>query len=50
MAPQLGKTLPAFEVTVSEMSLVVQNGAEDQWDSRVAGSARLLGDSARAHR
>jgi 2'-5' RNA ligase len=47
---KLGKTLPAFVVTVSEMSLVVQNGAEDQWDWQVAGSARLLGDSARAHR
>jgi 2'-5' RNA ligase len=42
---KLGKTLPAFEVTISEMSLVVQDGAEDQWNWRVAGSARLLGDS-----
>ena len=40
---ELGKTIPACEVTISEMSLVVQEGAEDQWDWRVAGSARLLG-------
>jgi 2'-5' RNA ligase len=40
---QLGKTLPPCEVTIGEMSLVVQDGAEDQWNWRVAGSARLLG-------
>lgn len=40
---QLGKTLPACEVTIGEMSLVIQDGAEDQWNWRVAGSARLLG-------
>lgn len=40
----LGKTLPACEVTISEMSLVVQDGPEDQWNWRVAGNARLLGD------
>ena len=40
---QLGRTLPAREVTISEMSLVVQDGPEDRWDWRVAGSARLLG-------
>jgi 2'-5' RNA ligase len=39
----LGKTLPACEVTVGEMSLVVQDGAEDQWNWRVAGTTRLLG-------
>ena len=40
---ELGKTIPACEATIGEMSLVVQEGAEDRWDWRVAGSARLLG-------
>ena len=40
---ELGKTLPASEVTISEMSLVVQDGPEDPWNWRIAGSARLLG-------
>jgi 2'-5' RNA ligase len=40
---ELGKTLPASEVTISEMSLVVQDGPEDLWNWRIAGSARLLG-------
>jgi 2'-5' RNA ligase len=40
---QLGKTLPACEVTIGEMSLVIQDGAEDQWNWRVVGSACLLG-------
>jgi 2'-5' RNA ligase len=40
---ELGKTLPASEVTISEMSLVVQDGPEDRWNWRIAGSARLLG-------
>jgi len=40
---ELGKTLPAFEVTIGELSLVIQDGAEDQWNWRVAGGARLLG-------
>jgi 2'-5' RNA ligase len=39
----LGRTLPKSEVTIGEMSLVVQIGAEDQWNWRVAGSARALG-------
>jgi 2'-5' RNA ligase len=39
----LGKTLPPCEVTIGELSLVVQDGPEDQWNWRVAGSARLLG-------
>ena len=34
-----------FEVTIGEMSLVVQDGPEDLWNWRVAGSARLLGGS-----
>jgi 2'-5' RNA ligase len=41
---ELGKTLPASEVTISEMSLVVQDGPEDLWNWRIAGSARLLGE------
>lgn len=40
---ELGKTVPAFEVTIAELSLVIQDGTEDQWNWRVAGSARLLG-------
>jgi 2'-5' RNA ligase len=40
---KLGMTLPAHEVTITEMSLVVQHGPEDQWNWQVAGSARLLG-------
>jgi 2'-5' RNA ligase len=39
----LGKTLPAREVTIREMSLVVQEGPEHLWKWRVAGSAGLLG-------
>jgi 2'-5' RNA ligase len=40
---ELGKTIPPCEVTIGELSLVVQDGPEDQWNWRVAGSARLLG-------
>lgn len=40
---ELGKMLPACEVTIGEMSLVVQDGPEDQWNWRVAGTVRLLG-------
>ena len=40
---ELGKTLPASEVTIGEMSLVVQDGPEELWNWRIAGSARLLG-------
>jgi 2'-5' RNA ligase len=39
----LGTTLPPHEVTITEMSLVVQDGPEDRWNWQVAGSARLLG-------
>jgi hypothetical protein len=39
----LGKTLPTCEATITEMSLVVQNGPETLWNWQVAGSARLLG-------
>jgi len=40
---ELGKTIPPCEVTVGQLSLVVQDGPEDQWNWRIAGSARLLG-------
>jgi 2'-5' RNA ligase len=46
---ELGKTIPACEATIGEISLVVQEGAEDHWDWRVAGSARLLGGRDAAH-
>jgi 2'-5' RNA ligase len=39
----LGKALPAREVTIGELSLVVQHGPERSWDWRVAGTARLHG-------
>jgi 2'-5' RNA ligase len=42
---EFGRTLPPCEVTVGEISLVVQDGAEDQWNWRVAGTARLRGDA-----
>jgi 2'-5' RNA ligase len=40
---ELGKTIPPCEATIDKVSLVVQEGSEDQWNWRVAGSARLLG-------
>jgi hypothetical protein len=40
---ELGKTIPACEATIEKVSLVVQDGPEDQWNWRVAGTARLLG-------
>jgi hypothetical protein len=40
---ELGKALPACEVTVDTLSLVVQDGPEDLWNWRVAGNVRLLG-------
>jgi 2'-5' RNA ligase len=40
---ELGSTLPPCEVTIREVSLVVQDGPEAQWNWRVAGSVRLLG-------
>jgi 2'-5' RNA ligase len=45
---ELGKALPAFAVTISDMSLVVQDGPEDLWNWRVAGSARLPGRGSKA--
>jgi 2'-5' RNA ligase len=39
----LGQTLPAREVTITEMSLVVQDGPEELWNWQIAGNARLLG-------
>jgi hypothetical protein len=47
---ELGKAVPACEVTISEMSLVVQNGPEHLWDWHVAGSVRLLGEPGSAQR
>jgi len=44
---ELGKALPACEVTIGAMSLVVQDGPEDLWNWRVAGSVRLLGRSSK---
>jgi hypothetical protein len=44
---ELGKALQVCEVTIGEMSLVVRDGAEDQWNWRIAGSARLLGRTGR---
>jgi hypothetical protein len=40
---ELGTALPAREVTIGDMSLVVQDGPEQSWNWRVAGTARLLG-------
>ena len=39
----LGKELPSCEFTIDRLSLVVQHGSEQDWDWRVAGTARLLG-------
>ena len=47
---ELGKTLPPCQVTISELSLVIQDGPEDQWNWRVAGSARLMGGPSAAPR
>jgi 2'-5' RNA ligase len=38
---ELGKAVPGCEVTIDRLSLVVQNGPEQLWDWRVAGTARL---------
>lgn len=40
---ELGKAVPACEVTIDRLSLVVQNGPEQLWDWRVAGTALLGG-------
>jgi 2'-5' RNA ligase len=42
---ELGKAIPGCEVTIDRLSLVVQNGPEQLWDWRVAGTARLGGRS-----
>lgn len=39
----LGTRLPEREVTISRLSLVVQNGAEELWDWRITGSVDLPG-------
>jgi len=41
---ELGKAIPSCEVTIDQLSLVVQNGPEQLWDWRVAGTARLGGN------
>jgi 2'-5' RNA ligase len=41
---ELGKALPARDVTIDTMSLVTQDGPERLWNWRVAGTVRLLGD------
>jgi 2'-5' RNA ligase len=41
---ELGKVLPAREVTIDTLSLVVQDGPERLWNWRVAGTADLLGE------
>jgi hypothetical protein len=38
---ELGKAIPACKVTIDRLSLVVQNGPEQVWDWRVAGTALL---------
>jgi 2'-5' RNA ligase len=40
---ELGMTLPASEVKIGEMSLVVQEGPEHLWNWHIAGSVRLPG-------
>lgn len=37
----LGKALPACEVTIEQLSLVVQNGPEPLWDWHPVGAVRL---------
>lgn len=39
----LGKALPACEVTIDQLSLVVQNGPEPLWDWHPVGTAYLRG-------
>jgi len=41
---ELDKAIPACEITVDAMSLVVQNRAEQLWDWRVVGTARFGAD------
>jgi len=43
---ELGRALPACEVTIDTMSLVVQEGPERLWNWRIAGTVRLLGGPA----
>lgn len=44
MIAELDKAIPACEITVDAMSLVVQNRAEQLWDWRVVGTARFGAD------
>lgn len=41
---ELGRALPACEVTIDTMSLVIQDGPERLWNWRVAGTVRLAGE------
>jgi len=38
---ELGKAIPACEITIDRLSLVIQNGPEQLWDWQVIGSAPL---------
>ena len=40
---ELGKAIPGCEITIDQLSLVVQNGPEQLWDWQVAGTVRLGG-------
>jgi 2'-5' RNA ligase len=40
---ELGKAIPGCEVTIDQLSLVIQNGPEQLWNWQVAGTARLGG-------
>jgi 2'-5' RNA ligase len=40
---ELGKAVPGCEVTIDQLSLVIQNGPEQLWDWQVAGAACLGG-------
>jgi 2'-5' RNA ligase len=42
---ELGTALPGREVTIDRLSLVLQHGPEQLWDWRIAGTARMLGES-----
>jgi 2'-5' RNA ligase len=44
---ELGKALPAREVTIDTLSLIVQDGPERLWNWRVAGTVGLLGGPSR---
>jgi 2'-5' RNA ligase len=39
----LGRDFPPAQLSIAEMSLVVQRGAEENWDWEVVGAVRMLG-------